>query len=299
VLQYHHKSSDPRFRDILDSFRGDDEYGLLFTQTSFLNEGGDALRNRGLTRPTLPALADLLHRFKEAEKRKAQEQIAAPGASSASKLKGDPAEKQIAVACNELCNRMENSVDVQTAFSAGVRQRRIQAGYSPRSVLFELFQNADDAYVEGNRLAETGARFGVVVSADWVTVSHDGRPINRQGPDDAYDLRKMVALHHSDKGEDGREVTGKFGLGFKSVFLVCDEPRIVSGRLAVRIVVGSYPLALSADAGKKLRQRLPTETSTLFYLPTREVTGACPAVTAWRGCSRGSTAGATPPRCRR
>lgn len=68
---------------------------------------------------------------------------------------------------------------------------------------------------------------------------------------------------------DGQDVTGKFGLGFKSVFLVCDEPRIVSGRLAVVVVGGAYPLPLDAAEATAIRQRLPCETATLFELKLR------------------------------
>ena len=37
---------------------------------------------------------------------------------------------------------------------------------------------------------------------------------------------------------DDEGVTGKFGLGFKSVLLACEQPRILSGRLAMRVVSG-------------------------------------------------------------
>ena len=255
---------DVRFEDALDSFRRDDEYGLQFAQVSFLNEGGDALRNRGLARPTVTALAELLQRFKAAETRKAQEQIAEQESANA-RLPGDSALKQTTAARDALRRLIETDLKVQFEFLRGVRERLSQAGYTNRSVLFELFQNADDAYVEKREAA--GAWFRFAADDTGATISHDGRPINRPRPDDAYDLRKMLALHHSDKGADGQEVTGKFGLGFKSVFLVCDEPRIVSGRLAVRVVGGSYPMPLSADEAKTLRERLPTETSTLFRLP--------------------------------
>lgn len=47
----------------------------------------------------------------------------------------------------------------------------------------------------------------------------------------------MLILSATDKWDE-EDVTGKFGLGFKSVLLVCEQPRFVSGRLAVRVVSG-------------------------------------------------------------
>lgn len=61
----------------------------------------------------------------------------------------------------------------------------------------------------------------------------------------------MLILNASEKG-DG--VTGKFGLGFKSVWLVSESPRIVSGRLQMEIVATLLPRSLG-DA-TALRQRL-------------------------------------------
>ncbi len=265
---------DVRFEDALDSFRGDDEYGLQFAQVMFLNEGGNAFRNRGVSHPDIPALRELLQRYKEAEQREGQETIAEQGGGTV-RLPGDSARKLTSVARDELRRLIETSAQVQAAFLAGVRQRLDDAGYTARSVLFELFQNADDAYIEKRDPSEGQVPwFRFDSDHSGPSISHDGRTINRPRPDDAYDLRKMLALHHSEKGTDGQQVTGKFGLGFKSVFLVCDEPRIVSGRLAVRVVGGSYPLPLPPDEAKSLRERLPTETSTLFRLPREEAVWA-------------------------
>ena len=50
----------------------------------------------------------------------------------------------------------------------------------------------------------------------------------------------MLIVSATDKPRDD-SVTGKFGLGFKSVLLVCEEPRVLSGRLAIRVVAGILP----------------------------------------------------------
>jgi hypothetical protein len=130
--------------------------------------------------------------------------------------------------------------------------------YDLSSIPFELFQNADDAAVElGEMLAVStedcsipeGARRLIVESNQTgIRILHWGRPVNARGPvgfDGArrgfdQDLEKMLLLSASDKrAEHG--VTGKFGLGFKSVLLACDKPRILSGNLAVEVVAGILP----------------------------------------------------------
>lgn len=49
------------------------------------------------------------------------------------------------------------------------------------------------------------------------------------------DIEKMLILSSSDKTEEGN-VTGKFGLGFKSVLLASDRPKLISGRLTTEIM---------------------------------------------------------------
>ena len=50
-------------------------------------------------------------------------------------------------------------------------------------------------------------------------------------------------LSASDKDMGHGEVTGKFGLGFKTVFLLSDSPEVVSDRLAFRVLGGMLPQA--------------------------------------------------------
>lgn len=68
----------------------------------------------------------------------------------------------------------------------------------------------------------------------------------------------MLALGESDKlsGVEPKNTTGRFGLGFKSVFLISDRPRIVSGGLAFEVVAGIYPKRLEAAETERLRQVL-------------------------------------------
>jgi hypothetical protein len=67
----------------------------------------------------------------------------------------------------------------------------------------------------------------------------------------------MLTLNFSDKGvgNSGQPamVTGRFGLGFKTVFFVSNEPEVVSGRLAFEIRGGFYPLPLELERAQELR----------------------------------------------
>ena len=55
----------------------------------------------------------------------------------------------------------------------------------------------------------------------------------------------MILLSQSDKELENLNVVGKFGLGFKSVFLVSERPLIFSGRLRFCIEGGFLPQTLS------------------------------------------------------
>jgi hypothetical protein len=128
------------------------------------------------------------------------------------------------------------------ALRDGVAAQVRALGYGPHRVLFELFQNADDAIGQ-----HPGAPRRVEVAFDGgLSLWHWGRPVNHpgaeaKGPRAAgyrRDLANMLRLNLSDK--DARD-TGKFGLGFKSVHLVSRWPSVASDLLAVRISAGMIP----------------------------------------------------------
>lgn len=125
-----------------------------------------------------------------------------------------------------------------------VRDRIVEFGYYPGRTLFELFQNADDANVQHPPDGE--ARFCLEVDSDRVRALHWGRLINHPGPDPQAgeregwqrDLFNMLLMNLSEKRE---EVTGRFGLGFKSVHLIAGEVGIASGFVACRVRGGMLP----------------------------------------------------------
>ncbi len=90
--------------------------------------------------------------------------------------------------------------------------RIASGGYSTRQ-LEELVQNAVDA------ARSAGQRIEVLLRRDRLYAANDGAPFDADG------VRALMASDISAKGES--EV-GRFGIGFKSVLAVSDEPRIYS-----------------------------------------------------------------------
>ena len=135
---------------------------------------------------------------------------------------------------------------------SAVRGKIRDFGYSASRVLFELFQNADDAYRQQDA-ATKDACFRVEISSEGAggfRVIHWGRPINHLGPDAREgrrlghdrDLLNMLLMNFSEK-RPGEDLTGKFGLGFKSVHVLSDSVGIASGFIALRTVGGFVPTA--------------------------------------------------------
>src|SRR5262249_35438429 len=147
--------------------------------------------------------------------------------------------RELQAAREQLRDLLENRQETQRHILAAIRHRIADYyQYKPDSVPFELFQNAEDAYAElfhffpeaaaGGRLPEPF--FRLVAQGNRVVFLQAGRRIN-QYPADCdgsvhgfdNDLWKMSVLSLSNKGQSEDQpaaaVTGKFGLGFKSVFL--------------------------------------------------------------------------------
>ena len=171
---------------------------------------------------------------------------------------GESSRRELSQALEQLAGCIDLDTDEQRAVVQAVKSKLKQYQYELSSIPLELFQNADDAGVElgqynafplqGCEVPLAARRFVVEKWNDGLGFLHWGRPVNARGPVGfdgqrrGYDrdLEKMLILSATDKrGDEG--VTGKFGLGFKSVLLACEHPRIVSGRLAVRVVSGILP----------------------------------------------------------
>lgn len=196
-------------------------------------------------------------------------------------------------ALEDIQNLLVYDSEVQRTILEAVRSKMRDFQYSPASILFELFQNADDAVVELNEirsypnqpnlmneinLPRSTYRFVLRKSSKSLSVLHWGRAVNYtggsgfQGRERGFhkDLEKMLILSSSDKTAGENSVTGKFGLGFKSTSLISDVPKIISGYLQTEILGGMYPKRGENMQG--LLEILKEETServtgTLIHLP--------------------------------
>lgn len=129
---------------------------------------------------------------------------------------------------------------------AAIRQRIEDYGYDPSRVLFELFQNADDATLQHPGPSE--GRLRLTFRENHMNVTHWGRLINHPGPDVEEGIKKgwrsdlfnMLLMNLSEKRED---VTGRFGLGFKSVHLLSSQVSIASHFVSCQIKGGMLPEA--------------------------------------------------------
>lgn len=157
----------------------------------------------------------------------------------------------------ELMSQCSNSIKNYIEKNDGSIQEEIRnrviafigdAEYNERCILFELFQNADDAYNQLDAKPSSEPYFNVLLSSDTMTIEHSGRPINQYKVGAAQvsykaDLTNMLTIGWSDKSvmkNAGRQ-TGKFGYGFKTVYLICDEPHVISGDYNFIIKAALYP----------------------------------------------------------
>jgi hypothetical protein len=117
--------------------------------------------------------------------------------------------------------------------------------YSDRTHFFyELLQNAED----------TGAtKISFYLFAKRLEIRHNGRPFN------AEDIRTICGLIKSTK-EDNLTKIGRFGIGFKSVYVYTRAPEIYSGEEAFYIENYFKPRPLSNSG-------LSSKDETLFVLP--------------------------------
>jgi hypothetical protein len=143
-------------------------------------------------------------------------------------------------------------------------------GYDEFAIFAELVQNAEDAYDGGDQLGlpEPPSRsvtfsYEVCDGKKTLTAAHYGRPFNlwRYGNkridafrNDVEGVLKSAGSFKPHSAVDGARPIGRFGLGFKSVYLVTDAPRIHSGDWHFEITAGCIPkeIPIPGDYGKGL-----------------------------------------------
>jgi hypothetical protein len=109
--------------------------------------------------------------------------------------------------------------------------------------VYELLQNAEDA-------CATEVTF--TLTADSFICEHDGRKFTEE------DVSGITGINNSTKSKDPEKI-GKFGVGFKSVFVYTQFPTVRSGDFAFRIIklILPEPIVPDASLGKRTRFELP------------------------------------------
>lgn len=178
----------------------------------------------------------------------------------------------------ELEKLLRDDSSLHPALANAMRRKIGESGYITESIPFELFQNADDALGELQHADRAPPVFVAEFGRGTARFAHWGRIINSVSGSGgnwmALDLVKMILLNGSDKSDEDstREATGKFGLGFKSVYLMCDQPRVVSGSLEFEVRGATYPARLPLPQASNLRNWLKDQmpgvnSGTAFELP--------------------------------
>lgn len=111
-------------------------------------------------------------------------------------------------------------------------------GYANRSLL-ELVQNAADAMTGATQHTEGAGRVEIVLDLDHQTLycANGGRPFSRSG---------LTAIAHAHlSGKRGDEI-GRFGLGFKSVLAVTEEPQVFSRSISFEFNSAKAKAALTS-----------------------------------------------------
>ena len=253
--EYNQQQTD--LSNLWDKLDKSEQLDIRIAQQLILEHIPFYLRQLGIQKHA--RLQDLLKRLDDARYRKIEFNETAE--------KKEAYEQTERLLLGELQNLLKSDQDIQTVVLDGVRKKMLDYQYSLASIPFELFQNADDAVVELAEMQRTpspdgGAesevplssaarRFVLCQRAEALTFAHWGRRVNEVGGGTFpgrergfhQDLEKMLMLSSSNKSDEGK-VTGKFGLGFKSVLLASDKPILVSGGLAAAIIAGLCPLPL-------------------------------------------------------
>lgn len=114
------------------------------------------------------------------------------------------------------------------------KERGIAEGGYGRKQIQELIQNSADA------LSGNPGRIQVTLTADALYVANEGRPFESSG------VRALLYTHLSNK--TGNEI-GRFGLGFKSVSGISDNPQIFSRSVSFEFNRGAAARELSSELG--------------------------------------------------
>jgi hypothetical protein len=263
------------FAELWHGFEDAAQFGIELAQAMLKRHAVLILRQLALgTRQPGDRLQQLLSSHGEAERTYVDTKLSKSAVSSPMYQARKDAEKELDRITDEIGGLIERDLVTQDNLISAVRGaigRHFQ--YRSDSVLFELFQNADDAALELEKLyAGTEVHHGPKACLVWTDENglgfgHWGRSINefktkfsdRRDLEFERDLEKMLVMHDSSKTLQEGSIdapTGRFGLGFKSVFLETRLVHVVSDRLAFEIVGGMYPRRLDLERAVLLRGRV-------------------------------------------
>lgn len=134
-------------------------------------------------------------------------------------------------------------------------ERIIQLYTDKSHFVYELLQNAEDA-------GATGIRF--VQYSDRLEVMHDGKSFTTEN------LQGLCDIGQSDKVNDLNQI-GEFGVGFKSVFGICETVRLYSSPRKKELAENCHPFAVEITDFTKpvdiLAVDVPAGYTTLFVFP--------------------------------
>ena len=144
----------------------------------------------------------------------------------------------------QLIERRRKFIDGLEANRGEINLEIFEDFYPDRAhFVYELLQNAEDA-------GATEVSFTLM--PDRIICEHDGRAFSIE------DVTSITGIHDSTK-KKSQDKIGKFGVGFKSVFVYTQSPSIVSGDFAFQIVQQVLPQKIAADTslGRRTRFELP------------------------------------------
>lgn len=134
-------------------------------------------------------------------------------------------------------------------------ERIIQLYTDKSHFIYELLQNAEDA-------GATGIRF--VQYSDRLEVMHDGKSFTTEN------LQGLCDIGQSDKINNYNQI-GEFGVGFKSVFGICDIVRLYSSPREEELADNCFPFAVEIQEFTKPVDiptvDIPSDYTTLFVFP--------------------------------
>lgn len=126
--------------------------------------------------------------------------------------------------------------------NSGIHIERILSGLykNPTHCIFELLQNAEDAKANSVQ---------ITLDDDKLIFRHNGRPF------DLRDIKGITGVDYSSKTDDITQI-GRFGIGFKAVFCICEAPEIYSDNYNFRITNFYVPEKI----GEALKEQNADET---------------------------------------